>query len=195
MPRRTRANVRTGVILAAVALSMVGAAFAAVPLYRLFCQVTGYGGTPQRAEAAPTEVLDRRVTVRFNADVAADLPWGFRAAQGPIALRVGEEALAYYEATNESDETIIGQATFNVTPDKVGLYFNKIECFCFTEQTLKPGETARMAVSFFVDPAIAADVNLDDVGTITLSYTFFRVPGEEPLGNAAASAAPQEPGS
>ncbi|MGB0631744.1 MAG: cytochrome c oxidase assembly protein [Alphaproteobacteria bacterium] len=156
------------------AAGMVGAAYAAVPLYEVFCQVTGYGGTTQTAEVAPDTVLDRKMTIRFNADVDKALPWKFAAVQDKVEIRVGENALAFYRARNTSHRAIIGTASFNVTPLKAGQYFNKIECFCFTEQRLEAGGEVDMPVSFFVDPAIADDPNLNDVTEITLSYTFFQ---------------------
>ena len=170
-----RRRAATALILGGVVVGMVGLAFAAVPLYRLFCQVTGFGGTTQVADAAPlpAEIGDRLVTVRFNADIARDLPWHFKPGQREIAVRVGEMAMAVYTAENRSDRVLVGSSTFNVTPVKAGAYFNKIECFCFEEQTLAPGERADFPVSFFVDPEIVEDRRLDDVTTITLSYTFF----------------------
>jgi cytochrome c oxidase assembly protein subunit 11 len=166
------------VVLAGVVAGMVGLSFAAVPLYRIFCQVTGYGGTTQRAEAAPEGATDRVMRIRFNADVNQDIPWVFKPVQRELTVRVGETTLALYRAENRSGRTVSGTATFNVTPLKAGPYFDKIDCFCFTSQTLGPGETADMPVSFFVDPAIADDRNLDEVRTITLSYTFFREIGD-----------------
>jgi cytochrome c oxidase assembly protein subunit 11 len=170
----------TLVILGGVVCGMVGLSFAAVPLYDLFCRVTGFGGTTQTAEQAPAEIGERMVTVRFNSDVARDIPWRFKPAQREVKMHVGEVALAFYTATNESDRAILGSATFNVTPQKAGIYFNKVDCFCFEEQMLRPGESVEMPVTFFVDPEIANDRNLDDVTTITLSYTFFNQ-GEEAL--------------
>ena len=176
------------VAFAAVSLvaGMVGMSYAAVPLYKLFCAVTGFGGTTQRADAAPNLILDRDVTVRFNADVGQGLGWKFQPLQRDITLKVGQEALIYYRATNVSDKPIVGMATFNVTPDKAGQYFNKIACFCFTEQRLEPGQSIDMPVSFFVDPRIAEDRNLDDVANIALSYTFFPVDKPAPRTTAAA---------
>lgn len=168
---------------------MVGASFAAVPLYRVFCQVTGYGGTPRTADAAPGETLERRMTVRFNADVDPALPWEFAPERRRVRIRVGEQALAFYRARNLSAEPVTGTATFNVTPLKAGRYFSKIECFCFTEQTLLPGQSADMPVTFFIDPAIAEDPGLDDVTVITLSYTFFETPRESADGGAARTTA------
>lgn len=183
----TTRNRRTFLVALAAAACMTGAAFAAAPLYRIFCQVTGYGGTTQVADAAPAQILDRRITIRFNADVAPDLPWSFAPSQGDIDIRVGEQALAFYRARNISGSAVAGTATFNVTPLKAGRYFNKIECFCFTEQQLEAGAAADMPVAFFIDPAIAEDPGMDDVTTITLSYTFFRSEEEE-AGRAAAQA-------
>ena len=172
-------NRRTALAALAVSVGMVGAAYAAVPLYEVFCQVTGYGGTPQVAEVAPDAVLGRQMTVRFNADTDPVLPWRFAPRERQINVRVGEQGLAFYQAVNLSSRTVTGTATFNVTPLKAGRYFSKIECFCFTEQKLEPGASADMPVSFFIDPAIINDPNLDDVTTITLSYTFFRTPPDE----------------
>ena len=185
-------NRRIAVTAFCFAALMVGAAFAAVPLYRVFCQVTGYGGTPQVAESAPATVLQRRMTVRFNADTGPALPWEFAPKRRTISIRVGEQALAFYRARNLSDRAVTGTATFNVTPLKAGQYFSKIDCFCFTEQTLAAGASADMPVTFFVDPAIADDPNLDDVTTITLSYTFFeteREPDDSRTADAAGSPA------
>lgn len=164
----------TALALTGVVAGMGGAAFAAVPAYRLFCQVTGFGGTTQRADAVPTAVSDRVITIQFDANTDRDLPWRFRPKQRQVAVRVGEEGLAFYRAENLSDEIVMGQAGFNVTPLKAGKYFNKVQCFCFNEQVLQPGQAVDMPVTFFVDPAILEDRDLDDVQNITLSYTFFR---------------------
>lgn len=171
--RDTRNKRLTAGVLVAVVGGMVALTAASVPLYRLFCQVTGYGGTTQVA-AAPSKAVDRYVTVRFNADREPGLPWRFRPMQREIRVRLGETAVAFFEAENTGDAPITGTATYNVTPFKVGPYFSKIECFCFTEQTLAPGERAQMPVSFFVDAGMLDDWNVADVKTITLSYTFFR---------------------
>jgi cytochrome c oxidase assembly protein subunit 11 len=163
--------------LVALVLGMNGVAYATVPAYRAFCQQFGFAGTPLVALTAPgdDEVLaDREITVRFNSDIEPALDWRFKPVQRAITLNVGATGLAFFEAGNRHPEAVTGTATFNVTPLKAAPYFVKIECFCFTEQTLEPGETAQMPVTFFVDPDIALDKNLDDVGTITLSYTFFR---------------------
>jgi len=181
-PRRdpeARARLRIALTCSAVVLGMIGLSFAAVPLYDMFCRVTGYGGTTQRAERAPDKPGEKVVTVRFNADIARGLPWKFEPVDREVRVTVGEERLAFYRATNTSDRPIIGQASYNVSPDKAGIYFNKVACFCFTEQRLEPGQTVEMPVSFFVDPSIATDRATRDVNTITLSYTFFELPGNQ----------------
>jgi cytochrome c oxidase assembly protein subunit 11 len=163
-----------GVILAGVVATMLVMAYASVPLYRLFCQKTGYGGTTQVAKIPSGKVVDRVITVRFNADTHRDLPWHFRPLQTEIKVKVGENALAFYESQNRSDQPVCGMATYNVTPDKAGIYFNKVACFCFEEQVLSPQQCVEMPVQFFIDPDFAHDPDLQDVDTITLSYTFFR---------------------
>lgn len=168
-----RRNRRTMIALFCAAAGMAGLAFASVPLYDLFCRVTGFGGTPGVAQAPGKIVGDRVVTVRFDASINSALAWRFAPAQGPMTVNVGETALAFYHAQSLADGPTIGTATFNVTPLKAAKYVDKIDCFCFTEQRLEAGETVDMAVSFFVDPAIVEDRYLDDVNTITLSYTFF----------------------
>ena len=175
-----RANRRVAFAAGGVVAGMLVLAFASAPLYRLFCQVTGYGGTTQRAASAPAETGTRTITVRFNADVASqDLGWEFKPSQNAIRTVTGEEHLAFYRVRNTGTAPTVGVATFNVTPHKAGPYFQKIACFCFSEQELKPGESMDMPVSFFVDPAIEKDPNLRDVTTITLSYTFFRAKDEK----------------
>ena len=150
-----------------------------VELYEVFCRVTGYGGTTRIAERASDRIVDRQLTIRFNADINSGLPWRFEPTQDYITIRAGQQALAFYRAESNADRPVVGTATFNVTPSKAGQYFNKIDCFCFTEQTLDPGQVADLPVQFFIDPAIVDDPNLDDVSTITLSYTFFRTPGTD----------------
>lgn len=172
----------------AALLGMVGLVAASVPLYRLFCKVTGYGGTTRVAEAAPGAVLGREITVRFDASVAKGMPWRFEPQQREMRVRLGEQVLATYSATNLSGRPIVGTATFNVTPDKAGQYFNKIECFCFTEQRLEPGQTVDMPVTFFIDPALADDPLANEVTTITLSYTFFDKTPAVPRKRALSSA-------
>ena len=184
-------NRRVAVLSALFVACMVGLAYASVPLYRMFCQVTGFGGTPQRAEVAPDKTLERRMTIRFDANTAGSLPWIFEPVQRLLEVNVGEENFAHYRATNKSDHAVTGSAVFNVTPDTTGAYFNKIQCFCFTKQTLKPGESIELPVSFFVDPAIVEDHGLDNVNTITLSYTFYPADGPDTV-SAAEKKPPTE---
>jgi len=172
-----RGQVKTVAGVLGVIAVMTGLTIAAVPLYELFCQVTGFGGTTQRADAAPEAVGERRVTVRFDANVSG-IDWAFKPLQTEVDLAVGEERLGFYQVTNTSNAPIVGTSTYSVTPHKAGPYFSKIQCFCFTEQVLLPGETVDMPVSFFVEPDIVEDANLADVDTITLSYTFFQAKGE-----------------
>ena len=167
-------NIRTLVVLGVFVAGMGGLAYASVPLYEIFCRVTGYGGTTQVAAIESDQVIDRVMKIRFDSNVNPALGWAFDPVLKSMELKVGENALAFYQAENQSDETIVGTATFNVTPDKAGLFFNKVDCFCFTEQVLHPGQKVDMPVTFFIDPSIVEDPNLDDVTTITLSYTFFR---------------------
>jgi cytochrome c oxidase assembly protein subunit 11 len=177
-------NRRVAVICAGVGVGMLGLAYAAVPLYDLFCRVTGYGGTTQRAERPASATLTRTMTVRFDANVGGGLPWKFAPVSGPQTLPIGENGLAFYRVTNMSDRPIVGTATYNVAPEQAGVYFNKLACFCFTEQRLEPGESMEMPVSYFVDPEIVKDMDAARLSTITLSYTFF-----EAKMPAAASAA------
>lgn len=168
----------------------------AVPLYDLFCRATGFGGTTQRAAAAPETTRaasGRTMTVRFLANTNPNLPWRFQPEVESVRVAIGEQRLIAYTARNLDDSETTGLATFNVTPAKAGVYFTKIACFCFDEQTLKPGERVNMPVSFFIDPAIAKDRNLRDVETITLSYTFFRAAGSdaEDVARAGDGANPQ----
>lgn len=158
-----------------IALAMLGLAFASVPLYRMFCQVTGFAGTTQRAERAPSNVLDRRITIHFDANISNQLSWEFKPMQTKLDVKFGEQRMAFYQATNNSDKAITGSATFNVAPEAAGAYFNKLQCFCFTEQTLQPGETVEMPVSFFVDPEMLKDRSARSIAQITLSYTFYPV--------------------
>ncbi len=180
-----------GIVIACVlfASTMGGMAFAAVPLYQLFCQVTGFGGTTQRVEQYSETVLDRTIKIRFDANVR-DLPWTFRPKQRDIEVKIGETVQIEYEAVNNSNRAVSGQATYNVTPQMAGAYFNKVECFCFTEMKLEPGERIDMPVVFFVDPAIVDRMETRNLETITLSYTFFP---HETAGEPVA-AAPNEDG-
>ena len=166
-------NLKTGLIFLAVAIGMLGLGYAAVPLYRLFCQVTGFGGTTQRVAQADVAVVDRTIKVRFDANVAAALPWSFRPGVREVEVKLGEVREIAYRARNEARDENWGMATFNVSPPAAGAYFNKIACFCFNNQGLKPGESVDMPVQFFVDPAILEDEMLARLPTITLSYTFF----------------------
>jgi cytochrome c oxidase assembly protein subunit 11 len=170
---RERQNRRTALWASGVIVGMLGLTAASVPLYDLFCRVTGYGGTTQVAAAAPDTVKDHTIRVSFNADRQPDLPWRFQPMQRRMEVKVGENHLAFYEAENRSDVPIVGRAVYNVTPFKVGAYFAKVHCFCFEEQLLMPGERVEMPVSFFVDPAMLDDANASGVHEITLSYTFF----------------------
>jgi cytochrome c oxidase assembly protein subunit 11 len=160
--------------LVGLVIGMAGLSFAAVPLYRVFCQTTGFGGTTQRSVKAADRVLNRVIEIRFNADVNSGLGWTFRPNQRSLQLKIGETGLATFHAQNLTAAPVTGTAIYNVTPEKAGKYFVKMQCFCFTEQTLKPGESAELPVAFYVDPSIAEDRDLDDVDVITLSYTFFR---------------------
>jgi cytochrome c oxidase assembly protein subunit 11 len=170
---------------------MVGAAYAAVPFYTWFCRTTGFGGTPVLAQGGPVKVLDRKVTVRFDANVASGLPWKFEPEQVSIDVRIGEVVTVYYRAVNDSARETVGQATYNVTPSTAGGYFAKINCFCFTEQRLKPHERRDMPVVFYVDPALVADSEQDDLNTITLSYTMYPVQQPaKPVVENARSAGP-----
>src|SRR5215475_7509403 len=158
-----------GVFVAA----MLGAAYAAVPLYNWFCKTTGFGGTPQVASVAPSHVLERKIKVRFDANVSGGLPWRFEPEQSSIEVRIGEVVTVNYRVVNESARETVGVASYNVAPPTVGAYFSKINCFCFTEQRLKAGETRDMTVVFFVDPALVKDAEHDALATITLSYTMY----------------------
>lgn len=175
--RKKTSNGKMLGVLVAVALFMGGMAFAAVPLYKMFCAATGYGGTPHilnKAWAASEGEVGRVVTVGFSANVFKDLPWEFAPEQPELTVKLGQVAMVNYRVRNKSDQPLTGTATFNVQPDKAGVYFNKIQCFCFTEQTLAPGEEKLLPVQFVIDPAMAEDKDYEDVSHITLSYTFFR---------------------
>ncbi len=175
---------------AAVVIGMVGASYAAVPLYYLFCRTTGYGGTPQRASSAPDTVSDRVMSVRFDTNVDPALPWTFQPEQRSVTVKVGENKLVYFRAVNRSDHAILGHATFNVAPDDSARYFDKIQCFCFTEQRLEAGESVEMPVSFFVSPAILKDRDEDSVSEITLSYTFY--PATDQKADAKTASVPKK---
>ena len=182
---RVSRNLALGLMLAGIFAGMVALSYASVPLYRIFCQATGYGGTTQRAEAAPTTISIHSVAVRFDAEVNPALPWRFFPERKQVRVRLGEPTLIYFRAENLSDRTVTGTATFNVLPVEVGQYFDKIQCFCFTEQTLKPGQGVDMAVQFFVDPAMLKDADMKGIDSITLSYTFFRAADAKPAADAS----------
>lgn len=177
-------NRRVAAYASGVAIAMLGLAYASVPLYALFCQATGFGGTTQRADAAPEQVSDQTISIRFDANTAGSLGWTFHAEQTTMMVKVGEQNIAHYRATNISDRELTGTAVFNVTPVSAGAYFNKIQCFCFKEQTLAAGETVDMPVSFYIDPKIVSDRDAAHIRELTLSYTFY------PVGAAEVGAAP-----
>lgn len=173
--RQQRNNARTALIALSVALFMLGLGYASVPLYRIFCQVTGFGGTTRRvdeAQAAMVRDSGRTISIRFDANVERGMPWQFRPLQLTDTVSIGARDMALFWAKNDSEQTVTGTASFNVEPEQAAKYFNKIQCFCFTEQTLKPGEDVRMPVLYYVDPAILDDPDNRDVEQITLSYTF-----------------------
>lgn len=179
-----RKNARTGLIFLAVAIGMLGLGYAAVPLYRLFCQATGFGGTTQVASESDADLAARfalsgstaPISIRFDANTAPGVLWNFQPEQLTQNVQIGQRQLAVYTARNESDAPITGTATFNVEPAQAGAYFNKIQCFCFTEQTLQPGQEVRMPVLYFIDPKALDDENMEGVEQITLSYTFHKAP-------------------
>ena len=174
-PRKSSRDLLVAFACGSFVAAMVGVSYAAVPLYSWFCRTTGFGGTTQVAKSAPTQTSSRVVTVRFDSNVAPGLPWSFEPERRTIDVRLGEVVTVYYTATNESARVTTAQAGYNVTPPTVGAYFEKINCFCFTQQTLKPGEKREMAVVFYVDAKLAKDSNEDEVNNITLSYTFYPV--------------------
>ncbi|GGB92245.1 cytochrome c oxidase assembly protein CtaG [Novosphingobium endophyticum] len=170
-----RSNAKVALIAFSMALGMLGLGYASVPLYRIFCQVTGYGGTTKRVDAAQAASIKdsgRTISIRFDANVARDMPWDFKPLQNTDTVSIGARDMALFWAKNTSDQTVTGTASFNVEPEQAAKYFNKIQCFCFTEQTLKPGEEVRMPVLYYVDPAFLDDPDNKDVQQITLSYTF-----------------------
>lgn len=180
-------NARLAVICFAVFFGMTGMAFAAVPLYKAFCQMTGFDGTTRRASVAPKVVLDRSVTVRFDANIRG-LPWTFTPSQVKQEVKVGAQTLAHYKVTNNGKTAITGQAVFNVVPEQAGAHFQKIECFCFSEQTVQPGQTVEYPVIYFVDPEFATDPETRNTPEITLSYTFFPATDDQPAKTAALKA-------
>jgi cytochrome c oxidase assembly protein subunit 11 len=186
-PSTRRANRRIAVLCVAFFAGMVGMAYAAVPLYAMFCQVTGYGGTTQRVTQYSDRVLDRTITVRFDANVSGGLPWDFKPAARSMTMQIGETVQASYKARNLFGTPSAGRASFNVTPELAGAYFNKVECFCFTDTTLAPGAEMDMPVVFYVDPAIDEVPELKGATTITLSYTFFPLEADGSVAAAPAT--------
>lgn len=185
----TRRNARVGLMAAAGALAMLGLGYAAVPLYQMFCQVTGFGGTTMKASEADAAraaaiATGQRISVRFDASTSAGMPWAFKPTQPTQTVTIGQRDIATYVARNDGSKPITGMATFNVTPEQAGKYFNKIQCFCFTEQTLAPGQEVAMPVLYYVDPAMLDDPNMKGVEQITLSYTFHRA--KDPVNPAAS---------
>ena len=179
---RRRNNNRVGLVALGIALGMLGLGFAAVPLYRIFCQVTGYGGTTQVASEAQAQAVNTTgtpISIRFDSNVAPGMPWNFRPEQVTQQVRIGERNIAFFIARNDSDEAVTGQASYNVEPEQTAAYFKKIQCFCFTRQTLRPHEEVRMPVTYYVDPEILNDKDAKGVEQITLSYTFYKL--EEPV--------------
>ncbi|MDO9222571.1 MAG: cytochrome c oxidase assembly protein [Caulobacter sp.] len=180
MPRRTSdpdgrtrgRNARLGLICGVIFAGMVGMAYASVPLYKAFCQLTGFDGTVRKADKAPDRVLDRKLTIRFDANVR-DLPWTFTPNQVSQELKIGDTGLAFYKVTNNGKTPLTGRASYNVIPESAGLYFQKLECFCFTDQTIAPGATVEFPVVYFVDPKFAEDFETSGAQEVTLSYTFF----------------------
>ena len=186
--RKRRRNGATVLLLTSVVAGMVGLSFASVPLYRLFCAATGFGGTTQRADAVPHRMAANLITVRFDAQVAPGLDWEFRPLQDRIAVHPGEQSQVYFRAVNRTSAPVTARAVYNVTPTKVGIYFDKLQCFCFANQTLASGQSVDMGVEFFVDPDILTDPNTSEVRSITLSYTMFRAPE---TASPTASSAPR----
>jgi cytochrome c oxidase assembly protein subunit 11 len=187
---RDQRNATVGWAVAAVIVGMVGMSFAAIPLYRLFCAATGYGGTPSIGLAAAPGSSGQSIRVRFNADTNPGLPWTFAPDQNEVSLNLGDEQVAFYHAANQSGRPVTAMALYNVTPEKVGKYFHKTACFCFNKQTLSPKQSMEFPVSFWVDPAIRTDPNTADVKVITLSYTFFRSLEDAEKSGALAKAGP-----
>jgi cytochrome c oxidase assembly protein subunit 11 len=179
-----RSDTKVALMCVAAVVTMGCMAYAAVPLYQMFCQVTGFGGTTQKAEKAPDVVFERTITVRFDSNVSPKLGWSFEPVQRTVEAHIGEHMLVFYRATNTSDRKVTGTATFNVAPYAAGLFFSKIECFCFQEQTLEPGESIEMPVSFFIDPSFVTDPEASRLKAITLSYTFYPIEGAKAEGQA-----------
>ena len=187
LQRRIR---RTAWTSAALAAGMVGLAYASVPLYDLFCRVTGFDGTPVVRDSNGSEVLEKTIAVRFDANVSPGLTWRFAPETPEVKVKLGETTTVYYKVTNTGDRPSTGIATYNVQPDLAGAYFSKLECFCFTEQTLQPGESLESAVVFYVDPRLVEDADVKDLSSITLSYTYFPSKGGKPVAEVTSSTTP-----
>jgi cytochrome c oxidase assembly protein subunit 11 len=188
-----RRHRKVAVWCAAVVAGMVGAAYAAVPIYRMLCELTSFDGTPQRASAPSEVVLDQTMTIRFDANTAPGFAWTFEPEQRTVDVKIGETTLAFYRATNTSDRPVTGTSTFNVFPEQAAVFFNKLECFCFKEQTLEPGQSMDLPVSFFIDPRIVSDKDAGGTTNITLSYTFYAVVPKPGLAEKPAKAEPATP--
>lgn len=178
-------NTRLALSLLSIAAGMVMLAYASVPLYRIFCEATGFGGTPKTATEASQRIMDRKITIRFDSNTANNLSWKFMPEQNSIQTRIGENTLAFFDVVNNSNEPIVGMATYNVTPEKAAPYFMKLACFCYEPEILKAKEKKKLPVSFYIDPEIEKDRHLRDVSTITLSYTFFKYEGKDKQKSAA----------
>jgi len=172
-------NKKTLTMVFGIVFAMIALSFASVPLYNLFCRVTGFGGTPQLSEGIQTEIYDRTITVQFNTDVNQKLAWDFKSEMSKLDVQIGQQALVNFSAQNTANEPTAGTAIYNVTPLKAGKYFNKIQCFCFDYQMLQPGEQMAMPVLFYLDPAIMDDPDMEDVNVITLSYSYFQADSDE----------------
>lgn len=187
--KAARRNARIALLCGAIFAGMVGAAYASVPLYKAFCQLTGFDGTVRKADVAPSKVLDRKITIRFDSNVRT-LPWDFKPEQVTQEVKIGDTGLAFYKVTNNGKTPMTGRASYNVIPESAGPYFQKLECFCFTDQTIQPGQTMEFPVVYFVDPKFAEDFETKGAQEVTLSYTFFpstEGSGSEPLGGNAGA--------
>jgi len=189
-PHSQRKMHRTALACLGIVVGMVGLAYASVPLYDLFCKVTGFDGTPVARDSNNSEIVDRTIAVRFDANVAPGLKWRFTPEKPEVTVRLGETTTVYYKVTNTGDQPATGIATYNVQPDLAGSYFSKLECFCFTEQTLKPGETLESAVVFYIDPRLVQDSDVKELSSITLSYTYFPSKAGKPVAEATSSTQP-----
>ena len=184
---QNKRNIRVAVLAATLFVGMIGLAYASVPLYRAFCQATGFGGTALRADAAPLRATDKFINIRFDANVSSELGWAFAPKQNVMRVRIGEQNIAYFEARNNASTEKVGSAVYNISPPTAGAYFNKIQCFCFTRQVLKAGEATEFPVTFFVDPEILNDADGKLIPEITLSYTFYPADAAVPQKQATAN--------